>query len=613
MSKQITIESLNVSQTIKDQINQLALKPNHNEDFFCYLFPDTGIDLSAISLEAKQFGIYLQRFTNNSGYIRVSWHRSKSKYDYLSSESAQIFTKIFQLLPSAMSWDKLTTETKAKAKFTTDKKFPRTAFEHDYDRIIFSHPFKRLQYKTQVIPLSGNDFIHNRLTHSVEVAAVGRDLARRIINDIWDEYMPLAEKDILIAKYSATNNSEAAKERFINDIANIVSCACLIHDLGNPPFGHQGEKALSETYQELLANSQYIDTLAEYLKQAPDIFEIEGNAQTLRLINTDNSIDLSFATLASVMKYPALFYPKSENHPSTKKSIYKKFNVYQSEIELLKKIGDATGLISLNREQDIYARHPLAYLVEAADDICYGLFDFEDFVRLGFISQEEYCRILIKIIVPNSGKKLSQISDKTLAVLRAEKYDELTQYISFNDKVNKLRSEAMNQMISNACHAFKKYYHHIISGCYSLNGPMLDKGRVNSLLGIYGQIIQSKHPDDDFHKTYKLLQESSRDNGYNHEGVLKNGLGGYEIMSHLLKCFIEALHQLNTYKSKMILGLLPEEYLLVDVKEHNSIRDLDENLQIEQIRLINDYLTGMSDNFACNLYKKLRGVEQVTF
>ena len=620
MLETITVESLNVTHSIKKQINQLALKDNNknnNKDFFSYSFPDTGIDLSAISLEAKPFGIYLQRFINDARFIQISWHRTNPKYNYSSSESSSVFTKIFKLVPSAMSWDKLTTETKAKAKPSAKRKFERTTFEHDYDRIIFSHPFKLLQYKTQVIPLSGNDFIHNRLTHSVEVAAVGRDLARRVIDGIWDEYMSLAEKDILITRYSSTNNSEAAKERFINDVANIVSCACLIHDLGNPPFGHQGERALSETYQELKNSPQYSKTFSNLYALAPDIFEIEGNAQTLRLINTHNSIDLSYATLASVIKYPTPFYPELENQKPTDKSIYKKFNIYNSEIELLQKITAGTGLINVNSEKHIYARHPLAYLVEAADDICYGLFDFEDFVRLGFISQEEYCHILIKIIIPNSdqniGKKLAQSSDKSLELLRLEKYTDLAQYNNFNDKVNKLRSEAMNQMISNACYAFKQYYYHIISGCYSSNSPMLDNGRVNSLLGIYGQIISTKHHDDDFHETYKLLQESSRENGYNHEGVLKNGLGGYEIISHLLKCFIEALHNLKTYKSKMTLGLLPEEYLRVDSKKHVSIKDLDDNVQIEQIQLINDYLTGMSDNYACNLYKKLRGVEQVTF
>ena len=147
MSETITVESLNVTQSIKNQINQLALKDNNknNKDFFCYLFPDTGIDLLAISLEAKQFGIYLKRFENNTRFIHISWYRTNPKYNYSSSESSSIFAKIFKLVPSAMSWDKLTTETKAKAKPSAERKFSRTTFEHDYDRIIFSHPFKLLQ------------------------------------------------------------------------------------------------------------------------------------------------------------------------------------------------------------------------------------------------------------------------------------------------------------------------------------------------------------------------------------------------------------------------------------------------------------------------------------
>ena len=512
-----------------------------------------------------------------------------------------------------MPWAKLINPTKSK-KQTIDQEYVRTTFEHDAMRIVSSASFRKLQDKTQAIPLSDNDMVHNRLTHTIEVAAVGKKLARMVADYVWDNHIEITDKNAIasIFKCDPTNQS-LTKEVFINNVADIVEAACLIHDLGNPPFGHQGEGALSETYDDLANLPEYGETLVRLAKAQPDIFKIEGNAQTLRSIANNKSIDLTYATLAVSIKYPCVYHQGN--------SIYKKFNVYQSEQELFNKIMINCGIVLLQNHE--YARHPLVYLVEAADDICYSLFDFEDFVHLGFVSEEVYCGTLINIILSDQS---SVIATKTHGGNLSEKRIHYKQdlyannQLSFIDIVSKLRSEAIFQMMLNAFDVFQQKYEYIISGIYTIENQLLsNKGKIHGLLDIYATLTQDEQDVDAIDHANQALKKYSVNYGYNNIAVLKNSLGGYEVMSGLLKTYIAALHNLNKLKSQMVLFTIPEMYLSDKLRVVLSKRDaiswvdvLSDEQQIEQIQWLNDYLTGLTDNAALRLFRHMKGHEQIT-
>ena len=251
----------------------------------------------------------------------------------------------------------------------------RTSFLRDYDRIIFSSAFRRLQNKTQVFPLPGAVFVHNRLTHSLEVASVGRSLGKVV-------------GDAIARKYAS--ESEHFTEFYKYELPSVVAAACLAHDIGNPPFGHSGEDAIRTYFKELQGETKTMihDALTD--NQLKDMERFEGNSNALRILtNNFNEADLggnklTYATLASIVKYPCSSsegFNKKTGSISTKKSGF-----FDSETDIYTDIANTLGIPKKDGFQHVYARHPFVYLTEAADDICYRIIDMEDAHRLQIVS-----------------------------------------------------------------------------------------------------------------------------------------------------------------------------------------------------------------------------------
>ena len=230
----------------------------------------------------------------------------------------------------------------------------RSQFQRDYDRLIFSSPFRRLQNKTQVFPLPGNIFVHNRLTHSLEVASVGRSLGNKI------------------AQFLKQNRIQMENPELLEEIGTIVSSACLAHDLGNPPFGHSGEEAISYFFSE--GEGRYFKKLLSD-EEWTDLSHFEGNANAFRLLTHSfngrrpGGYTMTYTTLASIVKYPF------ESTCATHKGF--KYGFFQSEKEIFRQVAEELGLLQVEEHPLQYVRHPLVYLVEAADDICYQIMDID--------------------------------------------------------------------------------------------------------------------------------------------------------------------------------------------------------------------------------------------
>jgi len=314
----------------------------------------------------------------------------------------------------------------------------RLGFEVDYDRIIFSSAFRSLQDKTQVIPLSKTDFVHTRLTHSLEVSVVGRSLGR------------IAGKKI-IEKHPYLKETHGYT---FNDFGAIVAAAALSHDIGNPPFGHSGEKAIGE-YFKTGNGKKYESLLTE--KEYQDIIDFEGNANGFRIMTesrqgVNGGLRLSYGTLGAFMKYPKESLPKK---PS-KHIADKKFGFFQSEKSFFNEVANELGLIQTRKGKDSsFSRHPLTYLVEAADDICYTIIDFEDGINLGLIPEDYALEYLIKL-VKNS--------------INTKKYNAMAY---MEDRLSYLRALAINTLITDAVSIFIENEDAILNGTFGVS--LLDK------------------------------------------------------------------------------------------------------------------------------------------
>ncbi|WP_289063630.1 deoxyguanosinetriphosphate triphosphohydrolase [uncultured Zobellia sp.] len=418
----------------------------------------------------------------------------------------------------------------------------RLGFEVDYDRIIFSSAFRSLQDKTQVIPLSKTDFVHTRLTHSLEVSVVGRSLGR------------IAGKKIL-EKHPFL--SETYGYRF-NDFGAIVAAAALAHDIGNPPFGHSGEKAIGEYF--ITGNGQkYQSVLTE--KEFQDIVDFEGNANGFRLLSQSREgvtggLRLSYATLGAFMKYPKESLPKKP----TKHIADKKFGFFQTEKEAFKEIAHDLGLIQTRDGEDIsFSRHPLTFLVEAADDICYTIIDFEDGINLGLISEDYALEYLIKL-VKNS--------------INTKKYNSLKYK---EDRLSYLRALAINTLISDAISVFIEHEDKILNG--SFDSSLLDqsafKAQIEDIISLSVEKI------------------------YRSQEVIEKEIAGYKIISDILDVYINALIRKKENKASnydtLMLKTLPEFY-----------RDTDSS--IYHI-LLNTccYVASLSDSAAVHIHNKIMG------
>lgn len=418
----------------------------------------------------------------------------------------------------------------------------RLGFEVDYDRVIFSSEFRSLQDKTQVIPLSNTDFVHTRLTHSLEVSVVGRSLGRKVGQKILEKHPHLQN----IHGYLP------------NDFGAIVASAALAHDIGNPPFGHSGEKAIGE-YFISGEGQQYKDQLTD--KEYQDLCDFEGNANGFKIVTQsrvgrEGGLRLSYAILGAFTKYPKESLPKKP----TKHIADKKYGFFQTEKEAFIDVANELGLASRGQDGDIsYSRHPLAFLVEAADDICYTIIDFEDGINLGLIPEEYALEYLINLVRDSINTK---------------KYHQLT---NTKDRVSYLRALAINTLINEAVTIFMDNEDAILNGDFNIS--LLDKSKYEAQIN---DII-------------KL----SIDKVYQSEEVVDKEIAGYQVLNTLLHTYSKAIN--NNYAGtgsnydKLILKGLPST--------------LDLHTESLYVRLLDvcHFVSSLSDSQAILQYKKLRG------
>lgn len=407
----------------------------------------------------------------------------------------------------------------------------RTQFQRDYDRLIFSSPFRRMQNKTQVFPLPEHIFVHNRLTHSLEVASVGRSLGNML-------------SDMLVEQFP--NNP------LIPEIGTIVSTACLAHDLGNPPFGHSGEAAISN-YFEKGAGQKFQKELSE--AEWKDFTFFDGNANAFRTLTHQfngkrlGGFALTYSILASVVKYPF------ESDKATKP----KFGFFQSDKESYLKIAEELG-IPRNKERG-YSRHPLVYLVEAADDICYQIMDLEDAFKLGILSYDEVKALFLNFFSEDKLERFEQtfreVSDR-------------------NEQISYLRANVIGTLIYASIAIFETNQDAILSGTFA--GSLID------------QLPEVQA------KAMKKVQKISFEEVYGHRSVVEIEIAGYKIIGTLLDEFVEAIMTPKETYSKKVLSLLPAQY------------KTGEDTTYHKIQSVVDFVSGMTDVFALDLYRKIKGI-----
>lgn len=438
-----------------------------------------------------------------------------------------------------MNWDQLLSPIRLAS--TNRPEDIRSQFQRDYDRIIFSSPFRRLQNKTQVFPLPGSVFVHNRLTHSLEVASVGRSIAEIVVRELH-------------------SRKEIKNKEILYDIGSIVSTACLAHDLGNPPFGHSGEKAISNYFTE--GNGKTLENQIES-QYWSDLIAFEGNANAFRILTHQfrgrrkGGFGLTYATMAALVKYP---------YPSTNMGNSKKYGFFQSEIQTFEHIASACGINKLHTEHPIYARHPLVYLVEAADDISYLIMDIEDAHKLGILKTEETEQLLLSFFHKDEHKRELAYKDKV--------YAEVT---DTNERIAFLRATAIHLLVQQVSQIFMQHYNLIMEGTFH-------SGLV-------------KHLDGHYLSALDICRTQSVNRIYNHPSVIKIELTGYNVLGTLMDEFVSAIQNPNKNYNRNLLSLLPTQFR-TDSKE-----------LYHQIQSVIDFIAGMTDLYAMQLYKDLRGID----
>ena len=407
----------------------------------------------------------------------------------------------------------------------------RTEFKRDYDRLIFSAPFRRLQNKTQVFPLPGSIFVHNRLTHSLEVASVGRSLGDDIARLLLERHPELADSHF-------------------PEIGAIVSAACLAHDMGNPPFGHSGERAISSYFSEA-GGQKYHDRMSK--EQWSDLTHFDGNANAFRLLTHQfkgrrmGGFVLTYSTLASIVKYP---YPSIQ---ATKP----KFGYFQSEKESYLRIATELGL---QADEDRGYRHPLVYLVEAADDICYEIMDLEDAHKLRLLSTEETQQLLMAFIDPDRTDQVRYV---------------MQQVDDRNEQIAYLRSCAIGVLEHECVQTFVVNEAAILDGTFS------------------GSLI--KHICPRVRQAYEDCTKVSVGRIYCSKEVVDVELAGYRIISQLIDLFTDAVMNPTREYSRQLLNRVSSQY------------EIDAPDDYTRIMAVLDFVSGMTDVFALDLYRKING------
>lgn len=417
------------------------------------------------------------------------------------------------------------------------RKDDRSEFQRDFDRLIFSAPFRRLQNKTQVFPLPGSIFVHNRLTHSLEVSCVGRSLGTSIASQ-------------LIIQHPSLANSH------VSEIGAIVSAACLAHDLGNPPFGHSGEKAISTYFSE----GKGIRLKSELSPMEwEDLTHFEGNANAFRLLTHQfrgrrkGGFVMTYTTLASIVKYP---------YPSILAGEKSKFGFFTTETTDFLNIAEELGIKRLSKEGETirYARHPLVFLVEAADDICYQMMDIEDAYKL-------------KLLTPRETKELYLLF---LNEKQKERVYEVFSLVSDeNEQIAYLRATVIGILVKECTQVFLENEERILDGTFD------------------GSLI--KHISLNSYKAYKYCSQVAIEKIYRSRDVLDIELAGFHVISTLLELMIDAVQSPEKAYSKLLISRVSSQY------------DINSPTLYGKIQAVLDYISGMTDVYALDLYRKIKG------
>ncbi len=421
----------------------------------------------------------------------------------------------------------------------------RSVFDQDFDRIIFSYPFRRLQDKTQVFPLPETDFVHSRLTHSLEVSSVARSLGRMAGEAIISHQKELAGEGINPYDFGA-----------------ITGAASLAHDIGNPPFGHSGEESIGDFFMNHETGKDIIKDLDE--KQRGDMLAFEGNAQGFRVLTHKNfqGLKVTYSTLAVFSKYPreSVITGRDQARKSQKK-----YGFFQTEKEVFRNTAEAVGLLSLNDSEYVWCRHPLSFLVEAADDICYSIIDLEDGCNLGLISLDTYKELLVPFL-----------KDK----FDNNKFNSLG---SHREKVSLLRAMTIDALVRETAEIFID------------REPALLTGKFDTALT---DCIRGKNHLDEIEKV-------SIEKIYRSVRVMETEAAGYSVLNGLLEMILPAAIEVSRHNkkiskgSKIILNTLPVYYpeMFRNAKSINEI-----------IHLALDHISGMTDTSALKYYRLIKGI-----
>lgn len=439
-----------------------------------------------------------------------------------------------------MNWEKLLSGLRTGQPVREGEHHDRSQFQRDYDRLIFSSPFRRLQDKTQVFPLPGSVFVHNRLTHSLEVASVGRSMGNNISQFLRDTLRvnnPLAE-----------------------ELGAVTAAACLAHDMGNPPFGHSGEKAISLFFKN--GEGQKYEPLINDSAVWRDLVDFEGNANALRLLTHQfagrrkGGFGMTYTTVASIVKYP---------YASGTEGL-KKYGFFQSEKNTYLQIARELGLKEDPQRPGVFARHPLVYLVEAADDICYQIMDIEDAHKLGILSTDETRGLLLAYFDPHEEEDQLRRIEATC--------QEVT---DTNEQIAFIRATVIGKLVKACTAIFIQNHDAILAGTFS------------------GSLIA--HLKGSTAEAMKRCEATGFNTIYKHPSVVEIEIAGFRILGSLLKEFTHAVMHPDDHFSGLLLPFIPQQYRVeVQAPVH------------QKIQTVLDFVSGMTDVYALDLFRKINGI-----
>jgi dGTPase len=453
-----------------------------------------------------------------------------------------------------MSWKKLITTERFKSESFTLESDARTEFERDVDRIIFSTPFRRLKDKTQIFPVPKSDFVHNRLTHSIEVSSIGRSLGKLV-------------GKFIIENEEVINGNKKKNEITCNDFGNIVASACLAHDIGNPPFGHSGEQSFRLFYKELFKNS-FIKFSKLNEKEKQDFLAYEGNAEGFRLLTNDHpsgnagGLKLTYTTLGVFTKYPRESIITNLNplgNKVLKRVSNKKNGFFQKEKDIFSEVAEKLGLLSLSDDSCYWCRHPLSFILEAADNITYTIMDLEDGHKLKLIRNEEAIDLLTPIA---NGLENDPCDNKIFNNI--ENPDE---------RLGAYRAKAINVLVFSCFNAFKDNYDQIMSGLFDQ------------------ELTEVMHLSKEFKKVSIKTKEF-----FSYEKVIEIESAGRHVIAGLLNLYIDAYANCSEKYAKNLINSLPSQF---EINEYTTPYDVLMNLSC--------YISRMTDSYAIDHYRKLYG------